>query len=150
MNEHRGTGRKPKLFSNLAPPRPCSRAPFATNAESNDGALMTPPPTLATNAKNKRPTMIVLSHLRWDFVFQRPQHLLSRAARDFDVIFLEEPIFGDEAVPRLEVGERPQGLRVAQPILPHGTSDEDAIEAQRAILDELVAAAAAPLILWYY
>lgn len=111
---------------------------------------MTPPPTTATSAKNKRPTMIVLSHLRWDFVFQRPQHLLSRAARDFDVIFVEEPMFGDEAVPRLEIGDRPQGVRVAQPMLPHGTSEEAAIEAQRAIVDELAASAGSPLILWYY
>jgi glycosyltransferase involved in cell wall biosynthesis len=94
--------------------------------------------------------MIVLSHLRWDFVFQRPQHLLSRAARDFDVIFVEEPIYADETLPRLEIGERPEGLRVAQPMLPHGTGEEAAIEAQRAIVDELAAQAGAPLILWYY
>jgi len=111
---------------------------------------MTPPPTTATTDKNKRPTLMVLSHLRWDFVFQRPQHLLSRAARDFDVVFVEEPIFGDEAVPRLEIGDRPQGVRVAQPMLPHGTPEEAAIEAQRAIVDELAAQAGAPLILWYY
>jgi glycosyltransferase involved in cell wall biosynthesis len=111
---------------------------------------MTPPPTPATSTNNGRPTMIVLSHLRWDFVFQRPQHLLSRAARNFDVIFVEEPIFGDEAVPRLAICDRPQGLRVAQPMLPHGASEDAAIEAQRAIVDELAAAAGAPLILWYY
>ena len=111
---------------------------------------MTPPPTSATILKNKRPTMIVLSHLRWDFVFQRPQHLLSRAARDFDVVFVEEPMFGDEAVPRLEIGDRPQGVRVAQPMLPHGTSPTAAIAAQRAIVDELAAEAEGPLLLWYY
>jgi len=94
--------------------------------------------------------MIVLSHLRWDFVFQRPQHLLSRAAHDFDVIFAEEPVFADETVPRLEIGDRPQGVRVAQPMLPHGTSEESAIEAQRAIIDELAAEAGGPLVLWYY
>ena len=34
--------------------------------------------------------IIVLSHLRWDFVYQRPQHLLSRlpAARRSAVSFL--------------------------------------------------------------
>src|SRR3954451_14081723 len=36
-------------------------------------------------------TLICFSHLRWDFVFQRPQHLMSRFARDMDVIFWEEP-----------------------------------------------------------
>lgn len=111
---------------------------------------MTPPPAPATTLKNKRPTLLVLSHLRWDFVFQRPQHLLSRAARDFDVIFVEEPIFADEALPRMEIGDRPQGVRVVQPMLPHGTDEAAAIEAQRAIVDELAAQAEGPLLLWYY
>ncbi len=36
--------------------------------------------------------LIVFSHLRWNFVFQRPQHLLSRLAQERPVIFVEEPI----------------------------------------------------------
>ncbi|MEO7338904.1 MAG: glycosyltransferase [Caldimonas sp.] len=36
--------------------------------------------------------LIVFSHLRWNFVFQRPQHLLSRLARHYHVLFVEEPI----------------------------------------------------------
>src|SRR3954449_13382224 len=39
--------------------------------------------------------VIVLSHLRWNFVFQRPQHLLSRCARQHRVFFVEEPIETD-------------------------------------------------------
>lgn len=39
----------------------------------------------------KRP-ILVFSHLRWDFVYQRPQHLLSRLARDRRVIFVEETL----------------------------------------------------------
>ncbi|MDO9488154.1 MAG: glycosyltransferase [Sphingomonadaceae bacterium] len=94
--------------------------------------------------------MIVLSHLRWDFVFQRPQHLLSRAAADFDVVFLEEPIHADETVPRLEIAERAGGIRVAQPMLPQGMDEAGAVAAQRAIIDELAARAGGPLVLWYY
>ena len=41
------------------------------------------------------PDLVVLSHLRWDFVFQRPQHLMTRAARQRRTFFVEEPIFGD-------------------------------------------------------
>lgn len=111
---------------------------------------MTAPPTPAMYPKNKKPTMIVLSHLRWDFVFQRPQHLLGRAARHFDVIFLEEPIHTDEPAPRLAVGDRPEGVRVAQPMLPQGTDEQAAVATQRAMLDELAARAEGPLILWYY
>ena len=40
--------------------------------------------------------IIALSHLRWNFVHQRPQHLLSRAARHHRVLFVEEPMEGDE------------------------------------------------------
>ena len=39
-----------------------------------------------------RPILIVLSHLRWDFVMQRPHHVLNRAAADFDIWFMEEPV----------------------------------------------------------
>jgi glycosyltransferase involved in cell wall biosynthesis len=38
------------------------------------------------------PHLIVFSHLRWNFVFQRPQHLLSRLARHYHVVFVEEPV----------------------------------------------------------
>jgi glycosyltransferase involved in cell wall biosynthesis len=35
--------------------------------------------------------LVVFSHLRWDFVYQRPQHLLSRLAHDRRIFFIEEP-----------------------------------------------------------
>ena len=37
--------------------------------------------------------IIVFSHLRWGFVYQRPQHLLSRLALNSQVFFIEEPTF---------------------------------------------------------
>ena len=40
---------------------------------------------------SRMPHLIVFSHLRWNFVHQRPQQLLSRLARHFDVLFIEEP-----------------------------------------------------------
>ena len=36
--------------------------------------------------------VVVFSHLRWSFVFQRPQHLLSRLAASRPILFVEEPI----------------------------------------------------------
>ena len=45
--------------------------------------------------------LIVFSHLRWNFVYQRPQHLLSRLAQHRRVLFIEEPVF-DAAGPFLE------------------------------------------------
>lgn len=38
-------------------------------------------------------TIIVFSHLRWDFVYQRPQHLLSRLAKHYRILFIEEPVY---------------------------------------------------------
>jgi len=37
--------------------------------------------------------LICFSHLRWHFVYQRPQHLMSRAARQGRVFYFEEPVF---------------------------------------------------------
>lgn len=36
-------------------------------------------------------TLIVFSHLRWDFVYQRPQQLMSRLARHYRIFFIQEP-----------------------------------------------------------
>lgn len=38
-------------------------------------------------------SLIVFSHLRWNFVYQRPQHLLSRLAQHYRILFCEEPEF---------------------------------------------------------
>ncbi|HUR13317.1 MAG TPA: glycosyltransferase [Mycobacteriales bacterium] len=45
--------------------------------------------------------LIVLSHLRWDWVWQRPQHLISRLSRDRHTWFVEEPRHGDVTSPQL-------------------------------------------------
>ncbi len=75
-----------------------------------------------------RPTLIALSHLRWDFVFQRPQHLLTRAAATYNVIVVEEPVYTDDAQPGVVTFDRGPGIRVVQPTLPHGTSTAAAVE----------------------
>lgn len=94
--------------------------------------------------------LICLSHLRWDFVYQRPQHLLSRAARDRRVFFVEEPIF-DAVEPRLEVMDRNGGIRVAVPHLPEGLSPDTADALQRALLGDLFARfAIGEHVLWFY
>src|ERR1700712_3608700 len=46
------------------------------------------------------PPLLVFSHLRWHFVTQRPQHLLTHAAESRTVYFWEEPCVhpsGDES-----------------------------------------------------
>ena len=72
--------------------------------------------------------VVVFSHLRWDFVYQRPQHLLSRCARKRRVFFIEEPIFGNCSM-RLDVREADPGVHVVVPYLPEGLRSEIAINA---------------------
>jgi UDP-galactopyranose mutase len=60
------------------------------------------------------PALIVLSHLRWDFVFQRPQQLMSRLARHYRVFFVEEPVHADGPA-RLVSRRVADGLTVVQP-----------------------------------
>jgi hypothetical protein len=97
-----------------------------------------------------RPVLIVLSHLRWDIVVQRPHHLLTRAAADFDIWYMEEPVIeGSIAMVREMAGGA--GITVVQPVLPAGTSAADALAHQSEIAARLVArAGSAPVCLWYY
>lgn len=70
--------------------------------------------------------LIVFSHLRWDFVYQRPQHLLSRLAATRPVVFVEEPIPG-AAEARLEAYRPCSGVTVLRMHLPtHGAGFHDA------------------------
>jgi glycosyltransferase involved in cell wall biosynthesis len=80
--------------------------------------------------------LVCFSHLRWDFVYQRPQHLLSRFATRRRVFFVEEPLF-DEPVARLDIGAREHGLQVVVPHLPEGTTESEAVELQRELVESL-------------
>jgi glycosyltransferase involved in cell wall biosynthesis len=95
--------------------------------------------------------LICFSHLRWNFVYQRPQHLMTRAARSQQLIFFEEPRFERGVKPRLELAGSDGGVRVATPVLPEKLSPEMSIAAQRAMLDKLLAGAGGrSLTFWHY
>jgi glycosyltransferase involved in cell wall biosynthesis len=98
----------------------------------------------------KLPDLICLSHLRWDFVFQRPQHLMTRFAKERRVFFVEEPIFGDRAAV-LRVRTAEQGVRIVVPHLPRGLSELEVFACQRAMIDQLLSAEEIEeYVLWYY
>ena len=68
------------------------------------------------------PDLVVLSHLRWHWVWQRPQHLVSRLARSRAAAgartwFVEEPLTGDVPSPRIETEER-DGITRAWLVVP--------------------------------
>ncbi len=95
-----------------------------------------------------RSDLICFSHLRWDFVFQRPQHLLSRAARTMRVLFWEEPLHTTSEYANVDRRVSPEGVIILQPRIPHG---RDWATAQRHLLDQVMREFGVhdPL-LWYY
>ena len=97
------------------------------------------------------PDVICFSHLRWNFVFQRPQHLMTRCARDCRrLYFFEEPVYEDNIVPRLDI-QTSKGVHVTVPHLPTGIDERTASAAQLALLEELMARHhIGPFIAWYY
>lgn len=96
--------------------------------------------------------LLCFSHLRWDFVFQRPQHLLSRAARSQPVVFLEEPVMcAATREPALQLRCTVSGVTVAVPVLPAHLGPAEAAAAQRALLDVLLSERAPRrLTTWFY
>jgi glycosyltransferase involved in cell wall biosynthesis len=69
--------------------------------------------------------LVCFSHLRWNFVFQRPQHLLSRCAKRRRVFYVEEPMV-EEGTARLEVNvDAATGVHVVTPHVPSGTTDAE-------------------------
>ena len=97
--------------------------------------------------------LICFSHLRWDFVFQRPQHLMSRFAKTRAVIVFEEPQPGElGAEPRLDLrADAATGVTVATPRLAPGMGEAETEAALRSLLAGLVAERAIEKpICWYY
>jgi glycosyltransferase involved in cell wall biosynthesis len=99
----------------------------------------------------KAPLLVCFSHLRWDFVWQRPQHLLSRAAKHYRVLVIEEPMFEPGIAPTMDVSRRPGGITIAVPKLPKGLSEPDVILEQRELVEELIGReSSVPRVFWYY
>lgn len=95
--------------------------------------------------------MVCFCHLRWNFVYQRPQHLLTRCQSLAQVHLWEEPVFQDTGTASLSCSETPEGVRVLTPVLPNGTGDQEAIALQRELLDEYMSAQSIEnFIAWYY
>ena len=95
------------------------------------------------------PDLLCFSHLRWEFVFQRPQHLMSRFARERQVFYFEEAI-RDGTKPRLELRETAQRVRLAVPHLPPDYDEARSEAALSRMVDELIEAEELQrLVTWY-
>jgi glycosyltransferase involved in cell wall biosynthesis len=106
--------------------------------------------SIPTKTESEQPqALICFSHLRWNFVYQRPQHLMTRASQNYRVYYIEEPIWGDEL--RVSVSQQNDQLKVVVPHLPHGISHEEFIQYQRQLVSELLEREKiTDYIAWYY
>ncbi len=93
--------------------------------------------------------LLCFAHLRWNFVYQRPQHLLKRAARQYRVWYVEEPVWQDTL--HLEIRLVTDNLRVVVPHLPRGIDGQTAIRLQQELVNQLIEQQnITDYITWYY
>ncbi|GAB3436366.1 FAD-dependent oxidoreductase [Massilia solisilvae] len=96
------------------------------------------------------PTLIVFCHLRWDFVFQRPQHLMTRLAEHYQILFVEEPVYHEGQAHLKKTAVAPN-MTVCQPhtaIHAPGFHD-DQIPTLQNLLADLVPEGEQPVV-WFY
>lgn len=94
--------------------------------------------------------LICFCHLRWNFVYQRPQHLMSRFAKEERVYLIEEPFFDAEHISHLQL-DRQKKLTIVTPHLQPNLSHEDVVLQQVKLLkdffeDEIIS----DYYFWYY
>ena len=96
------------------------------------------------------PTIIVFCHLRWDFVYQRPQQLISRLAQHYRILFIEEPVYdaGDSFMERSSPAPNVTVCRPHTPSHAIGFHD-DQIPLLQPLLATLVAPGEQPVV-WFY
>jgi glycosyltransferase involved in cell wall biosynthesis len=106
-------------------------------------------PTATWQALNST-DLVCFSHLRWNFVYQRPQHLLSRFAQQTRVFFVEEPIFHD-APDKLHIEEPEKNVFVIVPHLQHGSSESEVLNKQKDMVNNLMSLMdISNYFVWYY
>src|SRR5918998_6835526 len=81
--------------------------------------------------------LLCFSHLRWGFVFQRPNHLLTRFSKHQRVFFFEEPVFhaNDD---KLHFDNYNDNLNVVTPHLKHRATAEEVQKGLKKILSSLL------------
>lgn len=99
-------------------------------------------------------TIVVFCHLRWDFVYQRPQQLLSRLAQHYRILFIEEPVH-DAADSYMELSHPVDNVTVCRPHTPgHAPGfHDDQLPLLQPLLQPLLAELLAPgedPIVWFY
>ncbi len=94
-------------------------------------------------------TLLCFSHLRWDFVYQRPQHLMSRFARQYSVYFIEEAVFHNEA-DYYAIVETTEKVRIVKPYL-NNDNNTNIQERLKCVIDAFIEEQQiGKFIAWYY
>jgi UDP-galactopyranose mutase len=97
--------------------------------------------------------ILTFSHLRWNFVYQRPQHLLSRMARARRVIFIEEPVYDESRAPHWEFDRAETNVLVCRPHTPvsEGGFNDRQMPQLKSLLGELLEREELnDFVLWFY
>jgi len=115
-------------------------------------ALIKAADVVAADYRDVEPPLICLSHLRWDFVLQRPQHLMQRFAKNRRVFFFEEFIPTDHHLPYLEYHAFDGTDVVAvRPRVPHWWNEADREAALTRLFDMLLKLnRVSRPVLWFY
>ncbi len=97
-------------------------------------------------------TLLVFSHLRWDFVYQRPQHLLSRLAKHYRVLFFEEPVRGNQTpfLQRLAPCPNVEVLRPHTTVDAVGFHDDQLPELKHLLAEYLSDFSIDDYVVWFY
>lgn len=97
----------------------------------------------------RSPDLLCFSHLRWNFVYQRPQHLMSRFAKDRRVFFFEEPIYDAPSQYNEIYNDPKSGVCVVTPHITNQSSNP--IEALRHLLQIFMTSMDIKnYVAWYY
>src|SRR5436190_6200702 len=94
--------------------------------------------------------IVCFSHLRWNFVYQRPQHLLSRFSKHHRVFFIEEPVWdaGKETISIKQVNEN---IWVIVPYLFSNQDSQILLSQKKEVVDFLIQEMQiVNYIFWYY
>jgi glycosyltransferase involved in cell wall biosynthesis len=95
--------------------------------------------------------LICFSHLRWNFVYQRPQHLLTRFSKQYRTFFVEEPIYDATSENFIEVSTPLENLYVVVPHLHPGKPEEANLTQQKELINKLfIDKQIVNYFFWYY
>lgn len=95
--------------------------------------------------------LICFCHLRWNFVYQRPQHLMTRLQSLAQVHLWEDPMFEPAQSAELKQVTTPEGVRILTPVLPAGISEQEIASTQRDLLNAYISEHKIDSFLaWYY